>query len=177
MANIGPDDLTGLVSKNKRRLQEDGFDLDLTYVTPCIIAMGFPAVDFVKSEASCTGRAPALQLVHFIQSCMLHTGLYRNRMQDVRQLLESRHAGCYKVGSNGSSSFDLAVAALQQWQNCVQVYNLCIEDGYGYDASLIGCPVERLPIYDGQVRLLPNSLSLHSTFAHSHRLGRCLPQT
>lgn len=108
---------------------------------------------------------------------MLHTGLYRNRMQDVRRLLESRHAGCYKVGSNGGGRFDLAVAAHQQWHKCVQVYNLCIEDGYGYDASLIGCPVERLPIYDGQVRLLPNSLSLHSTFAHSHRLGRCLPQT
>lgn len=130
----------------------------------------------VRLHAS-TGKAPAWQLVHFIQSCMLHTGLYRNRMQDVRRLLESRHAGCYKVGSNGSSSFDLAVAAHQQWQNCVQVYNLCIEDGYGYDASLIGCPVERLPIYDGQVRLLPNSLSLHPTSARSDRLGCCLPKT
>ncbi len=31
-----------------------------------------------------------------------------------------------------------------------QVYNLCAEDGYDYNQELIGGPVVRVPLFDGQ---------------------------
>ncbi|KAI9911203.1 hypothetical protein PsorP6_009399 [Peronosclerospora sorghi] len=60
-----------LVSQNKCRFQQDGFDLDLSYVHPRIIVMGYPAV--------------GVEL------------LYRNPRSEVRLFLEERHAGDYFV--------------------------------------------------------------------------------
>jgi len=57
----------GLVSKKKIRYQKDGFDLDLTYITPRIIAMGFPSEG---SEAS-----------------------YRNPMEEVQKFFNQYHNG------------------------------------------------------------------------------------
>ncbi|KAI8597034.1 hypothetical protein EDD21DRAFT_229586 [Dissophora ornata] len=65
--------LRHVVSKQKRRFvdREAGMDLDLTYITPSLIAMGFPAKSF---EA-----------------------IYRNPMSDVEKFLDGRHEGAYKV--------------------------------------------------------------------------------
>jgi phosphatidylinositol-3,4,5-trisphosphate 3-phosphatase/dual-specificity protein phosphatase PTEN len=63
--------LRGLVSKKKRRFQQDGFDLDLTYVTERVIAMGFPSKG---AEAA-----------------------YRNPLPEVQRFFETRHADHYKI--------------------------------------------------------------------------------
>ncbi|KAF8988122.1 hypothetical protein BGZ52_000545 [Haplosporangium bisporale] len=61
------------VSKQKRRFidKDTGMDLDLAYITPNLIAMGYPS----KSLES----------------------FYRNPMSEVEKFLDSRHEGTYKV--------------------------------------------------------------------------------
>lgn len=59
------------VSQNKNRLVRGKFDLDLTYITDRIIAMGFPAVG-----------------LEFF---------YRNPRQDVQEFLDTTHGSHYRV--------------------------------------------------------------------------------
>lgn len=68
-----------IVSQNKRRYQEGGFDLDMTYITENIIAMGFPAGDISSG------------IFGYVE------GFYRNHMEEVIKFFESHHKGKYKV--------------------------------------------------------------------------------
>lgn len=87
-----------LVSKKKLRFVENGVDLDLSYITDRCVAMGWPSMGL---EA-----------------------LYRNPATEVRNFLESRHGGHYRI------------------------WNLCIERGYGAASLGLNCEVERYSWYD-----------------------------
>ncbi|GJR46222.1 phosphatidylinositol 3,4,5-trisphosphate 3-phosphatase and protein-tyrosine-phosphatase PTEN1-like protein [Tanacetum coccineum] len=88
-----------LVSQKKRRMLVGGYDLDMSYITPRILAMSFPAEQM--------------------------KAIYRNPMWQVKDVLEMRHKGHYKV--------------------C----NLCIEEEY--DPSHFNNLVERFPFDDNHV--------------------------
>ncbi|XP_034681128.1 phosphatidylinositol 3,4,5-trisphosphate 3-phosphatase and protein-tyrosine-phosphatase PTEN2A [Vitis riparia] len=68
-----------VVSQNKRRYQEGGFDLDMTYITENIIAMGFPAGDMSSG------------FLGYVE------GFYRNHMEEVIKFFETHHKDKYKV--------------------------------------------------------------------------------
>jgi len=63
--------LKKLVSRQKRRYVQDGFDLDLTYVTTNVIAMGYPSSSIER--------------------------MYRNSMSEVQRFFKLKHPGHYKV--------------------------------------------------------------------------------
>ena len=72
--------LKKLVSRDRVRYTEDGFDLDLTYITDQIIAMSFPS----------TGL----------------TSVWRNSELDVQKMLTARHGEQYMIWNLSSSKYD-----------------------------------------------------------------------
>eukprot|EP00092_Neocalanus_flemingeri_P040610 GFUD01044219.1.p1 GENE.GFUD01044219.1~~GFUD01044219.1.p1 ORF type:complete len:479 (-),score=86.52 GFUD01044219.1:200-1636(-) len=84
--------LKQLVSKKKRRYKADGYNLDLSYVTDRVIAMGFPS-ESVES-------------------------IFRNSLDEVRRFLEDKHENHYKIYNLCSErSYDI-----QKFHSRVAVY-------------------------------------------------------
>lgn len=72
--------LRTLVSADKRRYTADGYNLDLTYITPRLIAMGLPGKGI--------------------------SALWRNKVEEVASFLDKNHFGHYRIFSLGKSAGD-----------------------------------------------------------------------
>mmetsp|Transcript_12928 Transcript_12928/g.11048 ORF Transcript_12928/g.11048 Transcript_12928/m.11048 type:complete len:146 (+) Transcript_12928:60-497(+) len=72
--------LKEFVSGKKRRFKEDGFNLDMTYITERIIAMSFPGSGFES--------------------------MYRNNISDVSKAIEKRHGKNFIVLNLSGRKYD-----------------------------------------------------------------------
>ena len=72
--------IKSLVSRDRNRFQEDGYNLDLTYITDRILAMGIPAAGVVS--------------------------VWRNHIDDVCNFLETRHSGHFMIWNLTENKYD-----------------------------------------------------------------------
>lgn len=72
--------LRSKVSGKRNRLKEDGFNLDITYITDRILAMSFPASGLEK--------------------------VYRNDINKVANFLEERHSQNYRIYNLSNRSYN-----------------------------------------------------------------------
>ena len=83
--------LRSIVSKKKVRYQDDGFDLDLTYITDRIIGEAVPS------------WKPACQYTSILVLTAMGAptegseAAFRNPMTEVQRFFESKHSGHYKL--------------------------------------------------------------------------------
>jgi len=75
------DFLRALVSGPRSRFVTSEFNLDLSYITPRVVAMSFPAEDTLE-------------------------GLYRNRLEDVAAFFRARHASSSLVINLSERPYD-----------------------------------------------------------------------
>eukprot|EP00002_Diphylleia_rotans_P035865 TRINITY_DN7866_c0_g1_i1.p1 TRINITY_DN7866_c0_g1~~TRINITY_DN7866_c0_g1_i1.p1 ORF type:complete len:154 (+),score=10.21 TRINITY_DN7866_c0_g1_i1:85-546(+) len=143
--------LRQVVSGKKKRFQQCGFDLDLSYITDRIIAMGFPA------EAV--------------------EGIYRNPMSEVVRFLDTQHKDHYKVYNlcserkYESSRFHERVAVYPFDDHCPPPFDIIETFCQDVRAWLDLHPENVIAIHckAGKVNIILNVLILvFSYFFHSH---------
>ena len=83
-----------LVSKKKRRFQEDGFDLDMT----CKLTFGvFHSRPFLPCHPLITLAVITKNVVAMGFPSEKLEGVFRNKLTDVRRFFDTRHPDHYKV--------------------------------------------------------------------------------
>ena len=122
------------MSLKKYRFQKDGFDLDLSYINPQIIAMGFPTegerfghlsfppLIFVFTHLRSGGGKRTI-----FSTCTKYISLmqvYRNPMGESQRFFETYHSNQYRI------------------------YNLCAEPNRQYDGAKFGNQVAVYPFSD-----------------------------
>ncbi|GAB2231736.1 hypothetical protein Droror1_Dr00010748 [Drosera rotundifolia] len=148
-----------IVSQNKRRYQEGGFDLDMTYITENIIAMGFPAGNLSSG------------FFGYVE------GFYRNHMDEVIRFLETYHKGRYKVYNlcserlYDSSLFQGKTASFPfEDHNCppLQLISLFCQSGYSWlKEDIENVVVVHCKAGMGRTGLMISSLLLHLKFCRT----------
>ncbi|KAL0422602.1 UNVERIFIED_CONTAM: Phosphatidylinositol 3,4,5-trisphosphate 3-phosphatase and protein-tyrosine-phosphatase PTEN2A [Sesamum latifolium] len=144
-----------VVSQNKRRYQEGGFDLDMTYITENIIAMGFPAGDMSSG------------FFGYVE------GFYRNHMEEVIRFFETYHKDKYKVYNLCSerlydaSLFEGKVASFPfDDHNCppIQSYHIILPNAYSWLKQDIDNVVVAFEAGMARTGLMISSLLLYLKF-------------
>ena len=72
-----------IVTRDKNRFTKENFSLDITYITPRVLAMSFPASGLES--------------------------MYRNPIMKVQQFLEEKHGNKYKILNLSNRDYDYSV--------------------------------------------------------------------
>ena len=155
-----------LVSKKKRRYQQDGFDLDLTYIVSAPRKC-FPLQEMCPSlhQRSIAASHPSQSMPGAFQTDKLIAmgipsegveGQFRNPMSEVIRFFDTKHPNAAKVRLPATRPVDLPAAARvsttadsgRAFLTHAQVCNLCIEDTRQYDPALFSGQVASFPFAD-----------------------------